>query len=151
MHPNSITLTIDDEDPSGLWNVMSSSSGAKKQRQQEQQRRLIRFGFHFFRVGRGGSSRGVSNDNSNGAANQRRAAALQHQVQQSARPYGPVPRGGTLEDLVVLPSSSFAASSSTAATMAMHPSSSSSANSMKNNHPECIGHRTKCSHTTPID
>eukprot|EP00577_Skeletonema_sp_RCC1716_P008587 CAMPEP_0113381170 /NCGR_PEP_ID=MMETSP0013_2-20120614/5151_1 /TAXON_ID=2843 ORGANISM="Skeletonema costatum, Strain 1716" /NCGR_SAMPLE_ID=MMETSP0013_2 /ASSEMBLY_ACC=CAM_ASM_000158 /LENGTH=742 /DNA_ID=CAMNT_0000263563 /DNA_START=64 /DNA_END=2292 /DNA_ORIENTATION=+ /assembly_acc=CAM_ASM_000158 len=136
MHPNSITLTIDDEDPSGLWNVMSSSSGAKKQRQQEQQRRLIRFGFHFFRVGRGGGSRGVSNDNSNGAANQRRAAAtaLQHQVQQSARPYGPVPRGGTLEDLVVLPSSSFAASSSTAATMAMHPSSSSSsANSMKNN------------------
>eukprot|EP00984_Skeletonema_dohrnii_P011076 scaffold4396_cov127-Skeletonema_dohrnii-CCMP3373.AAC.7 len=135
MHPNSITLTIDDEDPSGLWNVMSSNSGAaKKQRQQEQQRRLIRFGFHFFRVGRGGG-RGVSTDNSIGAANQRRAdaTALQHQVQQSTRPYGPVPRGGTLEDLVVLPSSSFAASCSTAATMAMHPpASSSSANSMKN-------------------
>jgi len=139
MHPNSITLTIDDEDPSGLWNVMSSSSGAKKQRQQEQQRRLIRFGFHFFRVGRGRSiSRGISNDGSVGAANQRRATAtaLQHQVQHSARPYGPVPRGGTLEDLVVLPSSSFAASSSTtAATMAMMqpPSSSTySSNSMKN-------------------
>jgi len=132
MHPNSITLTIDDEDPSGLWNVMSSNSGAKKQRQQEQQRRLIRFGFHFFRVGRGGG-RGVSKDNNVGAANQRRAAATA--LQQSARPYGPVPRGGTLEDLVVLPSSSFAASSSTtAATMAMQPpaSSSSSVNSMKN-------------------
>ena len=90
MHPNSITLTIDDEDPAGLWNVMSQSQRSASKKKQEQQRRLIRFGFHFFRVGRGGRdrSRGASSD----AVYQRR----QQQVYQSSlRPYGPVPQGGT--------------------------------------------------------
>mmetsp|Transcript_8673 Transcript_8673/g.13482 ORF Transcript_8673/g.13482 Transcript_8673/m.13482 type:complete len:732 (-) Transcript_8673:197-2392(-) len=120
MHPNSITLTIDDEDPAGLWNVMSQSQRSASKKKQEQQRRLIRFGFHFFRVGRGGRdrSRGASSD----AVNQRR----QQQVYQSSlRPYGPVPQGGTLEDLVVLPSSSFSSS-----TAALQPPSS--ANHRKN-------------------
>ncbi len=121
MHSNSITLTIDDEDPTGLWNVMSQRSV-----KHEQQRRRIRFGFHFFRVGRGGSGRrvgerGVSNDVHRPFVNQKRQQQQQG-YQSSLRPYGPIPENGTQEDLVVLPSSSF--SSSTAATMALQPPSS---------------------------
>jgi hypothetical protein len=122
---HSVTLTIDDEDPSGLWNVMSSSRRSstatqQQQQQQQQQRRFIRFGFNFFRVGR---HHGLDTTNvvgNTGVANHKRAAAGVLQ-----QPFGPAPRGGTLDDVVLLPS---AAATATAALSLQDSSSSSTTN-----------------------
>ena len=134
---NSITLTIDDDDPSGLWNVMSQRQQQQRRagQQQQQQRRFIRFGFNFFQVNRTtASSSSNNNDDANHpdisiATSQSRRQQLPREVHHSLllRPHGPVPQGGTLEDLIILPSSTTSSSSSAVATiMTMQSSSSSS-------------------------
>jgi hypothetical protein len=130
---NPITLTIDDEDPSGLWNVMSSSRRGSSTKQQQQQRRFVRFGFNFFQVGRQRHTHQVVGgvvDASGGDV--------------VPQPFGPVPRGGTLQDVILLPSSSSSASafgvtrtssssSSSSATAALSLQAAAAASSTNNN------------------
>ncbi|KAL7494234.1 hypothetical protein ACHAWT_008488 [Skeletonema menzelii] len=139
---NSITLTIDDDDPSGLWNVMSQRQQQQRQRragqQQQQQRRFIRFGFNFFQVNRTAAS-SSNNDDANHpdisiATSQSRRQQLPREVHHSLllRPHGPVPQGGTLEDLIVLPSSTTSSSSAVATIMTTSSSSVDNNNSRMN-------------------